>query len=206
LGIPGREEPTMVPSIRLERFDLNGQLHVHLETECLAPVDAEVFPAEVPGRIGAAELLLLHGVRHALERTNGERHGLGDAVQREFALNLRGRAVLELGELSLVRSRGELRDIEHSRIGTLQMRMQLLEAEVDRVDVHGDVDRAGLRFEVEHDGALVLVEFAAPHRHATEMIHLETRMGVLGVDFVGHWRGKGGGGNRAGDDAQRQAN
>ena len=63
-------------------------------------------------RVGAAEFLLLHRVRHALERMDGERHGLGHAVQREFALHFRGRAVLELGELALVGRGREFLDVE----------------------------------------------------------------------------------------------
>src|SRR5688572_6630336 len=86
------------------------------------------------------------------------------------------------------------------------MRTELLESEVDGVRIDFDVHGAGLGFTVQHDGAAGRVELAAPHGHATEVVRLEARIGVLGVHVVGDRRGESGGGNRARKGAKSQAN
>ena len=71
-------------SVRLDPLDLYAQQHILLESILLAIVHAKVGAVEGAAGICTADLLLEHGVLKAFEGINGERHGLRDAVKRQF--------------------------------------------------------------------------------------------------------------------------
>jgi hypothetical protein len=85
------------------------------------------------------------------------------------------------------------------------MRVELLETEVDRVGINGDVDGAGLRLAIEHDRTAILVELAAPYGHPAEMVYFDARVGVLRVHVVGDRSGGCGSSYRTGNGAKEQA-
>src|SRR5690606_38553121 len=79
------------------RLDLDAQLHGGLEAVVQREVDVEVAAVEFGFGVGAADFNLLDRVVvDALEGFDVQRQRAGHAVQREFALHLLGRAVVEI--------------------------------------------------------------------------------------------------------------
>jgi hypothetical protein len=75
----------------------------------------------------------------------------------------------------------------------LDVLVEQRQAGIHRFGVDGDVDRSGLRRAVEHDPAAGLVE-AMLLEGIAEVVVLEARQGVPGIDGEAFRRGQGGGG------------
>lgn len=95
-----------------------------------------------------------------------------------------GQRIAAESELGRLVGRGRvLGDVED--LVLLGVLVHLLVAEVDRRHVHQNFDRTGFRGTVEHHGAAVLVDLAAPERDAADVRGLEARIGMTGVDRIG---------------------
>src|SRR5690606_19197043 len=173
-----------------QRLHLDAQVDGHVEAVFLAEGEAEGIPLEAAAGVGAAHLLLEHGVLDAAEVADVEIHRRGDAVEGEVALEAGGCAVGEIPEGAGEGGVGEPGGIEQLLAAGLLV--HLFVAEIHAVDVDDDVDGAGLRLPVEHHLAAGGVELAPPEGQA-HVVRLEAGVGVGGVDLVGHRGGEGAG-------------
>src|SRR5882762_9649638 len=96
------DSPRARGSISLDALYLNAEQNVLLESVLLAVVHAEVRAIEAAARVGAADLLLEHGMLDAFERIDAEGHRLGHAVERQLAADRLGCSIREIQELTLV--------------------------------------------------------------------------------------------------------
>ena len=112
-------------------------------------------------------------------------------MQREFALHFGGRAILELGELALVSGGRETSSTSNIPASALfRWVFEFLEAEVDRMS-HSMVMSTVPVFASRSSTTVpvALLELAAPHRHAAEMIGFEAWMSVFGI-YCCTWPGR----------------
>ena len=131
-------------------------------------------------------------MRHRLERGEGQRHRLGHALDGQVAVDRHRLVAVEFHGGRLERDGRVFGRIEE--ILVLDMFIEQGITGVDRLGVDGDVHRAGLRGLVVHDRAAGLVE-AVHLVGVAEVVVLEARLGVRGVDGVGLRRSQGAAGD-----------
>ncbi|KAG1445877.1 hypothetical protein G6F57_017466 [Rhizopus arrhizus] len=84
------------------------------------------------------------------------------------------------------------------------MLVHFVVAEVDGIDVHRDLHRAGARFAVQHHHALRFVELAAPRGQAAQGIGFKAGIGMRRGQIVGDRRSGGRQGQHQRACAQQQ--
>jgi len=122
---------------------------------------------------------------------------LADAMKGQDAGNRSWRAVCEFNESSFVFRGRVFRHIQHFR--TRYMFVELVVSEINRcgVDEHIDGSSPGLR--IDRNDTAGFLESPSPRGQAAEMIHFETRMGMVGVKIVS----ARGGGSRCSGERQK---
>lgn len=121
------------------------------------------------------------------ERGQGQRYRLGDALYRQIAFDGNGLVAFK-AHLGRLERRGR-EFLGTQEILALDVAVEDVEAGIDRLGVDDDVDRAGLRFAVEHDLAARLVKAAQLGRE-TEVAVGKAREGVRAVNDEGFRRGE----------------
>ncbi len=122
-------------------------------------------------------------------------------MQRQFTDGLGRHTVGKGGQLTLVAGLGELAQVEE--ILALRPFVQRILAKVDAAQVDVDVDDAIAGFLVQHHGAAVAVDLAAPDRNA-HVVGFEAGKGVVGIDGVVGGRSLDGAACQAGSQGQQQ--
>jgi hypothetical protein len=175
---PGCREDLVLP----DAFNLNSEQDILLKSILLAVIHTEVSAIEGAHRVGAADLLLEHGVLKTFERIDAQSHGLGHAVKRQLTDDrLRGIA-REFAELAFVFGGWELSDVQHFRARDVFVELVVSEVDAGRVDE--DIHRAGLGGGIVLHLASGFLESAAPGGEAPEVIHFEAWVSVIGVQVI----------------------
>jgi hypothetical protein len=170
-------------SVCLDAFDLYAQQYVLFETVLLTVIHAKVSAVESAAGIRSADLLLEHGMLDAFEGIYAERYGLGDAVKGQDTGHGFWRAVCEFNESSFVFRSRIFRHIEY--LGARYMFVELVVGEIDRCGVDEHIDRSCFGLGINGDGTAGFLECTAPRGQPPEMVHLETRVGVVRINVVG---------------------